>query len=348
MGATLAIPMRPRLATWLFLAGTLSLAGSSLAESAPADPETLRNAADEFEAGRRAYKARDYETAAVHFENADRFVPNADTLKSAIRARKEAKQPDRAATLAALALARYSKHKSLRSYAESIVSAHEKELHKIEVRCEPACSIAVDSRITPYEQVTNAVIYVEPGDHSVVAGWSGNRTQASEVDAMAGSTSLIEMTAPPEPPAAAVAEADSEKENAETAQVATTPGRAESRPGVLPREVFWAGAGLTAVLGGVTVWSGLDTQANPGPDKVRTDCAGLGSSCATYQDGLAKQRRTNVLLVATGAVGVATAVIGLFATDWGTDEAEASGIGRTLAPALGLGDGVTVGAVGRF
>jgi hypothetical protein len=66
---------------------------------------------------------------------------------------------------------------------------------------------------------------------------------------------------------------------------------------------------------GVTVWSGIDTVNNPGADRVRAECE--SEDCALYQDGLDRQHRTNALVGVTLGVGVATAVIGLFATDWG-------------------------------
>lgn len=337
--------MRLGFAAPLLLVSGLALAPTASAQ-APADPESLRHAADEFEAGRRAFKARDYESAAVHFENADRAVPNPGALRSAIRARRDAKQLDRAATLAALALDRHPEDKALRAYAEGVISASERQLHRVEVHCEPECSVALNNRVTPYEHVRNAVLYVEPGDHSIVAGWSGNRTQKSEITAIAGASTMIELVAPEEPPPSVV-EAHSPAAEAEKGQGSPTMEITAAGGSGLPPQVFWAGAGLTAVLGGVTIWSGLDTQANPGPDKVRAECAGQASDCALYQDGLSRQRRTNVLLVATGAVGVATAIVGIFATDWGTS-AEPATTGGKLVPVVGLGDGVTLGAAGRF
>lgn len=337
--------MRPGFPAWLVFASGLLLAPTASAQ-APADPESLRRAADEFEAGRRAHRARDYEGAAVHFENADRAVPNPGALRSAIRARAEAMQMDRAATLAALALARHPENKGLRTYAEGVIASGEKQLHKIEVQCEPECSVALNNRVTPYEEVTRAVLYVEPGEHSIVAGWSGNRTQTSEVQATAGTSSLIELVAPEEEPAVAAGadlpDTDTEAGDGQFIGMTVAP-----RSG-LPQQYFWAGAGLTAVLGGVTIWSGLDTQSNPGPDKVRAECAGQGESCALYQDGLSRQRRTNALLVTTGVVGVATAIVGIFATDWGSGDSEQPTTGGNVVPVVGMGDGVTLGAVGRF
>ncbi len=328
-----------KLAMWLVFAGALVLPPMAHAEDAPVAPEALHQAADEFEAGRRAMRARDFEAAALHFENADRLVPNADTLRAAIRARREADQLDRAATLAAMALLRHPEDSRLGEYARRFLATVEKKLHKVEVHCTPECSVALNNRATPYVRAERATLYVEPGEHSVVAGWSSDRTELREVVAVAGETTTLELVAPEEP--------EPEIEPAEEPEPVIAPVILEPpQRGGLPKEVFWVGAGLTVALGGVTAWSGLDTQANPGPDRVRAECAGQGTSCGLYQDGLSRQRRTNALLIATGVTGVATAVIGFFATDWGGDE-KGTEIGA-IAPVLGLGDALTVGATGRF
>ena len=56
----------------------------------PPTPIILKAAADEFDAGRRAFKNGQFENAAVYFENADRDAPSPEALQSAIRARKDA------------------------------------------------------------------------------------------------------------------------------------------------------------------------------------------------------------------------------------------------------------------
>jgi hypothetical protein len=116
--------------------------------------------------------------------------------------------------------------------------------------------------------------------------------------------------------------------------------------------VFWIGTGLTVAAGAATAWSGIDTQNNPGADRVREECAGQGESCDLYQEGLDKQRRTNILAGVTAGVGVVTILIGLFATDWGGSEKSA---GTRPAPKrggvepwVGIGQGAALGAQGRF
>src|SRR5690606_27132068 len=115
--------------------------------------------------------------------------------------------------------------------------------------------------------------------------------------------------------------------------------------GGLPPLVFIGGAVVTAALGGVTIWSGVDTVNDPGADAVRTACAGRGTGCALYQDGLAKETRTNVLIGATAGAGALT-LAALFLTDWGGGAPEQ---GRRVVPIAAVTDrGATIGAEGRF
>jgi hypothetical protein len=139
---------------------------------------------------------------------------------------------------------------------------------------------------------------------------------------------------------------------------APPPDRAsESRSGWSPT-VFWVGAGLTGALAGVTVWSGIDTLNNPGKDKVQAECEPNDTSCDLYQQGLANQQRTNILIGVTAGVGVATALVGILATDWGGSDAAAE-TGKNpkksrsrerarLSPWVVVGQGALVGAEGRF
>ncbi|HEY4159922.1 MAG TPA: hypothetical protein VGM29_17545, partial [Polyangiaceae bacterium] len=122
--------------------------------------------------------------------------------------------------------------------------------------------------------------------------------------------------------------------------------------------VFWSGVGLTAVLAGVTTWSGLDTQNNPGADKVRASCGVGADDCKTlYNQGVRAQQRTNVLIGATAAVGVATVLVGALATDWGPPKLNIEGTdmararkrrGFSIEPWLSVGGGASAGALGRF
>lgn len=91
--------------------------------------------------------------------------------------------------------------------------------------------------------------------------------------------------------------------------------KSEPQDGVSPT-IFWSGVAATGILVGVSTWSGIDTLKHPGTEAVVAKCVGLGESCPEYQEGLQNQLRTNILWGVTGGVGVITALIGAFWTDW--------------------------------
>jgi hypothetical protein len=109
------------------------------------------------------------------------------------------------------------------------------------------------------------------------------------------------------------------------------------------------GLAATAVLGGVTTWSGIDTLNNPGTDAVEKCTPKDSTECRDLYDlGKAHETRTNVLIGATAVVGVTTGIIALFFTNWGDDAAPAEKKDARIMPLLGVNNGVTIGAVGRF
>lgn len=102
---------------------------------------------------------------------------------------------------------------------------------------------------------------------------------------------------------------------------------------------MWIGAGLTAVAGGVLVWSGLDTLS-------ARDAYVANPTESGYNDGVGRETRTNVLIGVTATLGVATAVGALLFTDWSgrprTNVARWAPVG---APHPGGG---TVGVIASF
>lgn len=314
------------------------------------DAARIKAAAEEFDQGRRAFKVGDFEVAAGHFENADRDAPTPEALRMAMKAREKAKQAARAATLAALSLTRYPDDKQTQKAAKELLAKAEKSLHRVEVKCAPECTVIVDKKLSAFNAARSSVIYLEPGSHVLVASWGSEQGKPIDVDAKPGGESRFSLDQPPkkeEPPPVASA----------SVSAAPPPPPVEARK-PLPRGVFYGGLGLTAVLAGVSIWSGVDMMNSPGRDKVRQDCAGRGESCPTYQDGLAKQTRTNVLFAVTGGVAVLTAVAGAFFTDWQGEPSgeqaptepapEAPPVARRVVPIVNVGDGVLIGASGRF
>ena len=111
----------------------------------------------------------------------------------------------------------------------------------------------------------------------------------------------------------------------------------EENGGGLPPLVTVIGAGLTVALGVATIISGVSTNGK-GSDYdaaigdwqdqdcqtmsvQSTACQGLYDKAQTRLDAAhSAETRTNVLLASTLVAGAATAIIGLFFTDWPEDE----------------------------
>ena len=340
--------MRLRLELAWLVAAALTTSGIAAA-AGPPDAERLKIAAEEFDAGRRAFKVKDFENSAVHFENADRDAPSPEALQSAMRARKEAGQIARAATLAAWGTARYPGDKPFGDYARQVIAEADKTLHRIAISCQPDCTVIVDNKVMPFPESPGATVYVEPGPHAVVAGWPNNRHRNSDVNAVPGGNSKLVFNAASadKPPAdAPPGSHDPAALNAEP--LADHPAEAEKKGG-LPPIVFYIGLATTAVLGGVTTWSGIDTLNNPGTDAIKRCNADPNCNAAPLLDeGTSHERRTNVLIGVTSVVAVTTGVIALFFTNWGEDSPPAEKKEARIMPVVGVSNGVTLGAVGRF
>ncbi len=305
--------MKLRAAAVGILAGLAAVSAPRLAtaDDAPSPPsaERLRSAASEYDAGRRAFGEKDYEGAATHFENAFHDAANASALRSAIRARKKAGQLARAATLAATAADLYPKDKPTVAVVQEVLKEAQKKLHHVTLHCTPDCGVAADGRAISAHDGPDAVFFLDPGSHEVVVGWSSDRNKTSTIAAVAGGEDALTFEAPPIPV------------KVEPVVVAPPPPPPASGKPLSPF-IFYTGAGVTVVLGAVTIWSGVDAENNPGAAAVRRDCVGLGTSCPEYQQGLSAQLRTNALIGTTVVLAAATGAVGIFFTNWSGKSAE--------------------------
>ena len=334
------------------IAALLLGSGVLLASPAPAqDPGSAAGkeqlASTAFEAGATALKAKDYDTAAIQFESAYDLVPSGEALRGAIRARMRAGHKARAATLAGQGLRLFPNSDKLVKTANEALAEVAPGLHRLKVSCSRACMLAVGDQTMPGAPAKEADLYLEPGKRTLSASFpDGTAADEQVIVAKAGGENSIHFM--PRPAAAAPGGKSTEASSPEPASTRHTTGpdegtggssqaSAEPEPGETPAAeakasdkneawqgwspaVFFVALGATAVLGGVTIWSGVDTLNNPGQDGVREKCQGLGTDCPEYQDGLSKQLRTNVLIGVTSGLGAVTAIVGLFLTDWQPDE----------------------------
>jgi hypothetical protein len=339
----------------LALAICAPLGASAQEAAAEPTPAQVRTAAEAFDRGREAYKAGEYVEAAEQFEKADNSAPSSAAIELAIRARDKAGEIDRAATLVALALKRHPGDANLIKLGADLDRRVRAELFQINATCDTPCDLTVGGKIVHGPPDTQRTLFVVPGPLTVRAGWSDNRSEARQIQAEKGGSGEVAFVTPPSPAGENMA-----KEPAAVRPPVADPGATKDEGALKkssgwPPTIFFVSAGVTAVVGGITVWSGIDTVNNPGADKVRDECGTQGEACALYQEGLSKQRRTNVLIGVTAGLGVATILVGVLATDWsgGKNASAPAESAKRLRPGVAMTpwaslDGGGLQAVGRF
>jgi hypothetical protein len=285
---------------WL-LAGVLG--GCTISAAAPALAQDVAAAANAFSRAQKAELSGDYASAAELYELADSLAPAPEALRSALKARKAAGQLDAAAIHAEELLSRYADDKRSKELADATLTEAKEKLIRYEVRCQPrACGVVVDGAAAGIEAKEQHVIYLEPGQHEVSATFGSAQTEPQSVEGEAGAEGSLTFDAPPEAERQRVAP---------DGTVISGPGGvgdAGAQGGGLPPWVFVTGAVVTAGLGAVTVWSGLDVM------KAHDDYEGR-ETLEAYKEGQDKERRTNVLIAATAVSGITTGVLAIL-TDW--------------------------------
>lgn len=333
------------------LLGGLTLAPA--AHAAEPSVEDVKAAGEQFNLGRTAFKEEDYAVAAEHFERADGLAPNAKVLQLAIQAREQAGQLGRAAMLAEVAKRRYPDDERF-AELDAIISRAERDYARVDVSCDQPCNLVVGLRLVHGEPATEWVLFLEPGEHEVRAGF-GDVDTSQQYSAAAGERGTLAFEAPagatpsPEPVASEDPPADSPLESPFSGAVETDepPAPQETAKGLSPIW-FWIGAGTTVALAGVSTWSAIDTVSNPGQNAVREGCAGQGEDCPLYQQGVSRQNRTNVLWGITGGFAVGTVVL-LALTDFDGDETPRGDYSDDLAFAPWIGvDSLGAAARGSF
>ncbi len=316
--------------------------------------DQIQFAAREHDLGYRAYLNKQYDEAASHFENAFFAAPTPAELRSAVRARHDAGELARAATLAAIGQRRFpSDAATSKVAADAIAQARPHQVYEVQLASSAEYSVAIDEKIVVAERSKESRIFVNPGAHQLLVSWSDDRNTRIAIDAQEGGSQSLQL----EPPGLARVEA---------------PPAARSHAGPWPRR-SGAGPPVTVPLAVarpsrrlhrnplVRLYSSRGLRSRPlapgslcgrvstpvelirGPITRRDAACGAGQSadCTNlYQTGRDAQSRTNVLIGVTSGVAAVTAIVGLFFTQWspavatvGTHAAPAP----VLVPVLGLG-----------
>lgn len=286
-------------------------------------PDDVQSAAAAFGEGQRAQLRGDYARAADLFELADRSAPSPAALRSAIRNHRAAGHLARAATLSRDAQQRYPADADTSALATEVLGEAATQLAELHVRCEPACSLAIDGRAAAESAQASFDLFVDPGTRAIVASWAGREPVTRSIEAVAGSDESVAIEAPavPEPAVSTASEEDDAGEEGASEpgpgaiarpmdEVIVRPAPPPSSSGISPA-FFGVSAGLTAVLLGIGIWSGVDTL--DARDRYVADPTRAG-----YEDGVDRQWRTDGLLIGAGVLAITTVVLAIF-TDWDGD-----------------------------
>ncbi|MEM9189167.1 MAG: hypothetical protein AAGF12_08330 [Myxococcota bacterium] len=284
---------------------TLLLLASVLSSPLAHAQEDVGAAARAYEQGQAAQLREDYAQAADLFELAHRLAPSSVALRSAMRNHLAAGHRARAATLALTALRNYTAEADTRSVAEEALQARD-SLALVRLRCPLACTPTLDGRALTTAPVEAYEAFLDPGTHAFNIQWEGRPSATHEVEAIAGSEHSLTVDAPEPDPVDAPVDPPVEPD-----PIVNPPPLTDNGGGGLHPWLFLTALGVTAVLGGITLWSGLDTLS------ARDDYEAAPTRQG-FEDGVDLERRTNILIGTTIGFGVISTVL-LFLTDWGGD-----------------------------
>lgn len=264
-------------------------------------------AKEAYDRGTAAYRRGDYTLAAVEYARADELMPNDVALQAAVEAAVLSDE----LLLGMELLERSKRGPAEGTLAAALKSARDKftgRAGRIRVVCGTApCQAKVDG--APMDVRT--MRWFKAGAHKVIL-IVADQPEEQLVDVQPDT--VVEVT-PKSPSLAPRPAASTPPRSTATPPAPIAPAR-EPSGGISPAW-FWIGTGLTAVVGGFTIASGLDTSSKH-DDFAGQGCgqAATGDCSQLAKDGTSAQNRTNILIGATAVAGVTTAVVGLLLVRW--------------------------------
>jgi hypothetical protein len=144
---------------------------------------------------------------------------------------------------------------------------------------------------------------LKPGRVTLDAQFPNGRTVSRSVTTGAGETTRIELEMPSAPPSAPVHATTPRlaSSHAPIKSAERTQGRRRGVPVVVP----WLTGAATLACGGITAWAALDTRR-------RHDEYLQHPTRDGWNEGVSRQRLTNVLAASTAALGIATVTLAFF------------------------------------
>ncbi|HEY6080611.1 MAG TPA: tetratricopeptide repeat protein [Polyangiaceae bacterium] len=265
-----------------------------------------------FETGTAAFERGDYPAATSAFEAALAQRPHAVIRFNLGLSLARSGRPKAAIEQLALVEADAEADKELRGRAERERRSAQQSLARVSFRLTDPSHESVELDGAAIEVRVDEELSLDPGNHRVrvISGSSVVLDQELElapgerVELRVGERSrridvvVVPAAAPPPPP------------------IPPPLTAAPPASGVSPAWLY-AGAGATLVVTGLTVWSGIDTKH--ALDDYERDLPNLSPAEADerLQQGHALELRTNLLLAGSIALGVGTAVLGIWFVDFG-------------------------------
>jgi hypothetical protein len=297
------------------LLGAFALGSTQAALAQEVSARDRQSASEAYDRGTAAYLARNYEEAARWFETAHRLAPAPAALVQALRASQRGGADVRAANLALRLQALYPDDRAAQRAASDALR-NARRFVRVDVECE-GCAVAVGGAVVEHRS-----FFVEPdAEHTIEAAFeTGSRSET--VRGAAGEQRTLRFEAPPPP----VARVEPEPESVSASPLPTVSNTPPSDGlAVIPLPATLVSVGVTAALGGVLIWSGVDTLDGVPAYTTNPTAAGLA-------DGQSRETRTNWLVGATALAATVTAVLAVF-TRW----SERAPAGAAARRGVGLG-----------
>lgn len=287
-----------------WLSGAVLLASLLLGGTASGQ-ENLAGAARAFSGAQAAELAGNHEQAAELYELAQQIAPTPEALRGAARTRRAAGHASLAATRASELLRLYPDDAASVTLGREILAVLGPRLALWEVRCSPSCELELDGFAVAEDALDEHTVYMEPGSHALVAKFADGGTVSRTLQAVAGRHEELALSGPAVAP---------RQEAPGTGQGRGGSGgevdRGVPEGGGLSPVVVIVGSIATVGLAAAMVWSALDT-ANA------HDLFEVDPTMERYEDGVGREKRTNILIAAASTAGALTLATAIFLTDWG-------------------------------
>lgn len=275
---------------------------------------------DAYTAGTQGFDRGDYAAALAQFRSARSAAPHPSiTFNIALCLARLGKPTQAKAELRAL-LAAAETPEELKKRANDELTLTQRMLAHIALQTPAGSSYAIE--LDGQKAEAGAELEVDPGEHrlrvtspSAVVFDQPVKLEAGEQLRLrvTDQARVIDVVVVPE------AQKANAPVEAPAPQVAAKHG--------LPPAVFYAAASASAVLGAVTIWSGLDVKSAYNDYQHDLPHLSQEEADARVADGHARERRTNILLGATAVAVVATTALAIFWVDFG---------GRNRSLAVGI------------